>query len=384
MSDESVQVFDGPRSSIDLWDANVLADPYATYAQLRDLGPAVWLDRYNMVAVPRFAEVKTVLADWRNFSSASRVGATPDESLPGPPGLLEMDPPEHTAERQMLMKRLSSQRTDATAESIQREAIDTVEPLIARDDVNAVDEIARPYILAVISELLGYSDSSREALPELAARGFDTFGPAGAQQQDGLQAFADIVNRAIEFAAAKSGSGELDPGDIGEFVTYAFPGMDTTIQAINSALYHFADHPDHWKRLRESPELCSAASDEVLRLYSPIRHFTRLTTASVVLGGITVPAGTRLLVMYGSANRDERHFPNPDQFDLTRPSHQHLAFGHGVHRCVGANLASRELNTLLEVLVSRVSHIGLRGTPVWGKSLTIHGLDRLHISMAAV
>lgn len=371
--------FDGPRSMIDPWSADVLRDPSESYAELRRLGPAVWLDRYDMVALPRFAEAKAALADWQTFSSASGVGVDEETNAATPPGALESDPPQHTEARRRSSAGLTPGRVDAETGRIRDIAESVVKPLVGRSDVEVIGELAGPYIAAVIGGLLGLSHDATADLPAMAARAFNMFGPAGEIQRDGFQAFESIVAHAIEQASAASGE-EPAFEQIEQLGTFMFPGVDTTVQAIGTTLYLLARHPDQWTLLREDPSRVTAAVAEALRLHSPVRHFTRSTTRAVDIGGTAVPAATRVLIMYGSANRDERRFPDPDRYDMTRTVHSHVAFGHGIHRCPGAGLATREITTLLEAILARVDHLELQGPPTWGSNLTIHGLQSAHIS----
>ncbi len=176
-----------------------------------------------------------------------------------------------------------------------------------------------------------------------------------------MQAFGEIVERCMRLA----GSGSLCPGRRGTelvekgeplmLISYTWPGVDTTVNAVASALYLFAKHPDQWDLLRSNRDLIPSAFAEVLRLHAPVHHFTRVATSDQDVDGVTVPAGTRVLMMYGSANRDERHYPDPDRFDITRNPVDQLSFGRGIHLCVGHNLAKMEGQTLLAELAERVT-----------------------------
>ncbi len=378
-----VPAFDGPHSSVDLWSDEVLADPFAAYAELRDLGPAVWLDRHDMVAVTRFAEVREALANWQAFSSASGVGVDPETNKAlANSGTLGTDPPAHSELRREIAPELSAKRVDNEKARLRRVAEKTIEPLLARERFDVVSELAQPYVANVIGELLELPDQAIADLPLIAAQAFDLFGPTHERQQAGVQAFQQIVSRAVELAARVPGatSSSGPESEIGRLATYMFPGVDTTVQAVSAILYRFARHPGQWESLRQDPTLAHAAIAEVLRLHSPVRSFTRLTTMEVKVGPTTIAPGTRALIMYGCANRDERRFPDPEKFDITRPAHQHLAFGHGVHHCVGANLARVELVSLLEALLPRVKRVEVREAPSWGTGFAIHGLERFQVS----
>ena len=149
------------------------------------------------------------------------------------------------------------------------------------------------------------------------------------------------------------------------------------MNAVASAVYLFAEHPDQWDLVRGDRSLIPSAFNEVLRLHAPVHHFTRVATSDQDIGGVVLPAGTRILVMYGSANRDERHYPDPDRFDVTRNPIDQLAFGRGVHLCVGQNLAKMEGHAIFAELADRVERFELTGEPEWMLNNTLHGLGRL-------
>jgi cytochrome P450 len=141
---------------------------------------------------------------------------------------------------------------------------------------------------------------------------------------------------------------------------YWGPSLDTTIFATSSAIWLFAEHPDQWDLVREDPSLIPHAVNEVLRLESPISQFSRVATRDHEFDGVTVPAGSRVLMMYGSANRDERKWENPERFDVLRRPSDHLAFGRGEHQCVGQPLARMEVRALLGALAARVERFEVR------------------------
>ena len=148
------------------------------------------------------------------------------------------------------------------------------------------------------------------------------------------------------------------------FIDYLAPSLDTTISAIGNALWLFATHPDQWQLLRDEPAPGQGrALNEALRLESPISCFTRVAAVDAVIGGVDIPAGSRVMVSFASANRDERRWHDPERFDITRESAGHLAFGHGEHACVGMGLARLEGTAVLTALVERVATIELDGPP---------------------
>jgi cytochrome P450 len=156
-------------------------------------------------------------------------------------------------------------------------------------------------------------------------------------------------------------------------------GMDTTVNSISSSLYLFGQHPDQWQRLRADRSLLQSAIAEILRIEPPVQRFTRVTTSEVDVSGSTIPVGARVVLLFGSANRDEQRFDQPDVFDITRNPVDHLAFGRGVHRCVGASLAQQEVKAVLDQFLDRVETIEVREAE-WRRNNSLHGLERLVVS----
>src|ERR1700676_1385205 len=143
---------------------------------------------------------------------------------------------------------------------------------------------------------------------------------------------------------------------------YMGPSLDTTIFTTSSAIWLFAQHPDQWDALREDPSLIPGAINEVVRLESPLQGFSRVTTTDVDMDGVGIPAGGRALMLWGSANRDERKGEHAERFDIRRPNSDHLGFGHGIHTCLGMHLAKMEITALLRALLKHVKRFELGGT----------------------
>ncbi|NMO91707.1 cytochrome P450 [Actinomycetospora sp. TBRC 11914] len=380
--------FEGPSTTLDLWSDEVLADPFPAYELMRRLGPAVWLEQHDMVALPRYAEVKAALSDWRTFSSGSGVCADAGTNAALPPGLLWSDPPEHDDFRRRTARQLAPRRVETERDEVERAARAVVDPLLDRGQAEVVTELARPFSSAVVGDFVGIAEPDREHLAERSELAFQVFGPGCPRQRAGLAAVQEVFEATMDLA------GRLQPGGRGaelvahgepeSLVSYVWPGIDTTVNAVSAALHLFADHPDQWALLREDPALVASAAAEVLRIRGPVRYFTRFTTTATSIGDVPLSRGTRVLIMYGSANHDERQFPDPERFDITRRPNAHLAFGHGLHRCAGASLALRELQTLLEVLVPRVAGLELLDAPSWCDNLANHGLARLPMRFVPV
>jgi cytochrome P450 len=374
-----------PSSGVDLWADEVLADPYPVFAALREIGPVVWLERHGVVALPRFEQVYAALADWRRFSSARGVGMDDELNSFLGENPIASDPPAHDQYRKPLVDQLWPEALAPFIPAVQATATRFAEQTARAGRVDAVADLCRPYSLTVVADLLGLPEDRRDDYPSLAERAFNVFGPASDRATDGFQAAAEIVSRAMESAEP----GGLIPGRRGEqlweigmpglIVSYTWPGIDTTVNALASGVLLFAEHPELWADLRADRSLIPSAFNEVLRLHSPVHFFTRYVNEDVTVAGVPLTVGTRVLLMYGSANRDERRFENPDAFDIRRNGPSHVAFGRGVHLCAGMHLARIEAHSLLDALADRVSRFELAGEPRWTVNNTLHGLAALPV-----
>ena len=363
-----------PVSNVDMFSDAALADPYPVYRELRELGGAVWLDRLDMFILTRFADVKAALADWESFTSANGVmmNQQMNDTLQGI--VLCSDDPEHAAMRKVLIAPLLPRELKALAENITMEAEALVERLVAKKSFNAATELAQYLPVTIVSELVGLPEEGRERMLEWAAANFDCFGP---MNQRTLDAFP-TVQEMVGFAFSECVPEKLKPGswaariweaaERGEIRheqcpimmnDYMGPSLDTTIFATGAAIKLLADNPDQWDILRDNPGIIPNAVNEVVRIESPIQAFSRMTTRDVEIDGITIPAGSRVIMSYAAANRDPRKWDDPDRFDVRRRAMDHLGFGHGAHQCIGNNLARMEIAALLNALVKRVSRIEL-------------------------
>jgi cytochrome P450 len=177
-------------------------------------------------------------------------------------------------------------------------------------------------------------------------------------------------------------AGKLSHGECAPLmVDYIAPSLDTTISAISSALYLFATHPEQWQILREDPSLINNAVNEVVRFEAPLRAFARHARCDTEVAGVHIPQGAGLLVIYASANRDEREWDAPDTFDIRRDANRHLGFGQGAHACAGQSLARLETSAMLRALVDRVDRIELAAEPTWAINNIIRRHEHLPLKL---
>jgi cytochrome P450 len=166
-------------------------------------------------------------------------------------------------------------------------------------------------------------------------------------------------------------------------VDYIGPSIDTTMSAIANALYLFARHPEQWQLLKDEPGRVANAVNEIVRYESPLRAFARRVGQRADIAGVDLPAGARVLVMYASANRDEREWERPEVFDIRRDAGRHIGFGHGAHACAGQALARLETTAMLRALLERVERIEVAGPPSWAVNNIIRRHERLPLKLIA-
>ena len=390
-----------PSTDLDPFTAEFLEDPYPHHEALREAGPVVWIEKYDLVAMARYQEVRAALADWETYCSSRGVGLTDfatEEPWRPPSIILESDPPLHTRTRGVLMKVLSKPALQPLSDGFNKKSDALVASLVEQDEIDAVRDLAEAFPLSVFPDAMGLTKESRENLLPYGNMAFNAFGPRNDLFEE---AFAN-AQPVVQWIAAQCQRDALEPGGLGEQVyrsvdegtvteeeagllvrSLLTAGLDTTIFGISAALYCLASFPDQWQMLRENPQLVRGAFEESLRYVSPIQTFMRTTTRPVEIEGIEMAEGQKILLFLASANRDPRRWEEPDRFDIRRKTLSHVAFGHGIHVCVGQMLARLEAHALLTALVERVERIELAGQPVWRLNNTLHGADRMPIRLHA-
>jgi cytochrome P450 len=360
-----------PELATDLYADAAILDPYPLYRTLRDLGPAVWLTAHDAWAIGRFHDVRAaLLADGALLSGH---GVAMNDAVNGPGGrvTLTSDGDVHRQLRGVLMRPMTASAIREIQDDIQHLADALVDQLMARGSFDGVADVAAHLPLAIVSHLVGLPESGRERMRDWAAATFDALGTMNARAQAAFGPFGEMITYAGAvrrdelrpdgwaarlFRAADDGL--IEPSDIpAMLIDYIAPSLDTTILGTGHLLYQLGRHPEQWDLVRAHADLIPRAVDEALRYEAPVRAFSRLAAADHDVGGTTIRAGDRVLVIFGSANRDERRYEDPDRFDVTRDAKDHVGFGHGVHRCAGAFLAQLEMQSLLRAMASRVRRI---------------------------
>ncbi|EDY58251.1 MULTISPECIES: cytochrome P450 [Streptomyces] len=379
----------------DLYSASAIRDTHPHYAALRELGPVVWLSKHKVYALPRYAECKQVLLDDDTFVSSGGVALNPVANRAGQGTTLCSDGEEHARRRSLLAHRLTPRALRTMKDTVEQQAATVVEAAVARRTVDAV-EFAMALPMAVVPDLVGWPQQGREHLLRWAGATFDAMGPVNRQAVRTLPAALGMLRYArgvVRDRSVLDGSmghdllraadeGRIMPAECATMmIDYLAPSLDTTISAISSALYLFARHPEQWRLLKADPDLVPKAVNEVVRYESPIRAFSRTAARDTELAGIALPKGSRVLVLYGSANRDPLEWDDPDTFDIRRDAARQLGFGQGAHGCAGQGLARMETSAILHALVERVDRIEATGPPEWALNNVIHRLGRLPLEL---
>lgn len=387
-----------PVSDYDPFTVEAILDAHGHDGALRELAPAVYLERYDVWAVTRWREVRTALADVETFTSTSRPFFDPDAIRPNI--LLTQDPPDHTRVRAVIQRPLSPKTMRTLRDRFEVEAERLVERVLA-DGTAELDghvDLAAAYVLKVFPDLLGLPEEGRHHLLRFGDAAFNAFGPRNEIYHRGMERAADAiawVDRSIKRDAVLPGGAAAeiyaaaDTGEVEEWEaellvrTFFAAGFDTTIFAIGSLLRALAEFPEQWQLLRAEPSLVRNAFEEILRFESPSRFGGRATTRETEIGGVRVPAGARLMMMFLAAGRDPRRWDEPDRFDVRRDVEGHVSFGHGIHACLGRALARLEGVSLLAALVKRVERIEPAGEPKRAVNFQAHGHESVPLRLVA-
>ncbi|MCB1474698.1 MAG: cytochrome P450 [Rhodobiaceae bacterium] len=391
-----------PGWDIDPYDVAVLANPTPYYTQLRQMGPFVHMTRYAALACGRFAETKEVFSDHERFVSSRGVGLQ-DFSLEKPwrpPSIvLEVDPPYHTRTRAVLTRAMSPKAVAGLKEAFADAAERLVDQLLERGTFEAVEEFAEAFPVSVFPQAVGLREADRRRLVDYGAMVFNALGPDNETRRKAMARGPDIVPWITEqcrrenllpggfgetiYAAADAG--EITEEEAGMLVrSLLSAGVDTTVTALGSALWCLARNPDQFDLLRQNPGLARGAFEESMRMTSPVHTFCRTAKADTEVGGIAIEKDTKILCVLGAANLDEQNWSHADRFDISRRAIGHIAFGVGIHGCVGQNVARAEGEAVMAALARKVRSIELVDEPVWRPNNAIHALDRMTVRFRAV
>jgi cytochrome P450 len=383
---------------MDLFSEEMRRDPFPLYAQLRSVSPVFHAAQFGMWMIFDYDGVKHAINDLETFSSAAHGSGKPFDWL------IFSDPPRHTGLRAIVMRAFTPRVVANLEPRIQQLSRELLDPFIERGEIDLALDYAVPLPMLVIAEMLGIPIADRAMFKrwsdailglantltggEEATQAAANYGAVTVEMDAYLVHLLedrrttprdDLLTRLV--AAEVEGERLTHREILGFFQLLLLAGSETTTNLINNAVLSLIEYPQQLERLRAAPELIPTAIEEVLRYRSPLQAVFRQTTREVTIAGRTIPRGQLVLLMLGSANRDPRHFPDPDRFDITRDPNPHIAFGHGPHFCLGAPLARLEARIALGDLLNRLNNIALASDEPWPPraALHVHGPTSLPI-----
>ncbi|WP_405900685.1 cytochrome P450 [Streptomyces sp. NBC_00727] len=378
--------------------ADFTANPYPYYEQMRAAGPLhlIRTDEFERIwLVVGYEEGRAVLADQR-FGKDWR--ALPGE-MGGDPinaNMLEMDAPDHTRLRKLVVRAFTPRRIEALRPRVQEITDGLLDVMVPEGRADLVDALAFPLPMTVICELIGVPDLDRSAFRKLSN---GVVAPANALEEgESIRAMGVYLGELIEdkrrspgddllsalIAARDEDDDALSPDElVGMAFLLLVAGHETTVNLISNGVRALLDHPDQLAALRADPSLLDGAVEEMLRYDGPVETATiRFARERVEIGSRTIGTGEAVLVSLAGSDRDPARFPEPDRFDIRRDTRGHLAFGHGIHFCMGAPLARMEGRIAVRTLLERCP--GLEADPDaapfdWLPGTLIRGVRRLPV-----
>ena len=359
------------------------------YRVLRDDFPAYRDPDGRYFAVSRFADVWNAVHEWATFSSDHVAEA--DALMPQ---MIYMDPPRHTDLRALVSRAFTPKRIADLEPRIREVAGGLIDTFVRDGGCDLVSSFAAPLPSTIAGELIGVPPEHLESFRSWTEQFIAITGP-----EDFAEAAANIYGLFAELVAERRKAprddlmtalieAEIDGEHLSdeELLGFSFllliAGNDTTTSLIGIGAELLARHPDQRAELLADPALIPAAIEEMLRIEAPTQVLPRTAMRDVELHGVTIPEGSRVMLVWGAANLDDREFADPERFDIHRRIGRHLAFGHGAHHCLGAALARLEGRVAFEELLRRVPDYELAGTPVWYPSNWARAYEHLPIRFA--
>lgn len=375
-----------PTVDVDLYGPSTLVNPQPVYRRIRDAGPVVWLPQHKVWAMGRFENVRAALRHDVTYRSGRGVAANPVANLLGRKTVLNSDDERHSTRRRILMESLMSRAIRPSLPVLHDEAEATVGRLLERESFDGIADFASRLPVAAVADLVGVRVSPQQLLT-WGAGTFDILGPMNRRSLDamptamGLFLYTTRLRRSRVTPDGWAAS-VFDAADRGErtkseartmVIDFVAPSLDTTILATGQLLWSLGQDPQLYEQLRAEPDLIPTAVVEAVRLASPVRGFTRTVARDTDIDGVRLHAGERVVMLYAAANMDDRHFDDPETFSLHRRG-SNLGWGHGMHTCVRMQLSKLEMQTLLQVLITRVSTIEV-SDPVPLSNNCLQGFD---------
>jgi cytochrome P450 len=378
-----------PRTTFDPTLPDSIANPYPDFARIRE-HPVVVNERLDVWMLGRHHDVHAAARDTQMFSSASGIML---RSTPGP-SMITSDPPHHERLRTITQPMFSKKSVASLTDEIRALAADGVARLHRGAVVDMVPALTIPLPINVIAQLLGVPRDQWAQFRAVSETWAQIFSPRSLPEilrllADGIAAYFQLrsfVAGELGRRVGRSGTevldrlrAAIDEGQLTEQEAFYYTllilvaGDETTTNLLGMTLIRLARDPELFAELQADRSLLPATVEETARWGSPVQWVTRMTTAPYEIGHTVIPQGARVVLFYASANRDPAKFTDPDRFDIHRTTAGHLAFGHGIHFCLGAHLARLEVVTAIDHLLDEVDGLELAGPVRWGTTPSLQG-----------
>jgi cytochrome P450 family 142 subfamily A polypeptide 1 len=391
------------RLAIDLLAPELYAgDPYPTYAWMRANEPVYWDDVNELWGIARYDDIVRIEKDKETFISSDTEKGGYRPNLPADPAIIGLDDPLHHKRRNLVSRRFTPRAASAWEDDIRSKVTALIDGAVAAQEANGsvevVNELAAPLPAMMIGKLLGFDEAD---WPKLKHWSETTIAMGG-----GPRYFSDVgMVSAMEFAQACAelfAEKKQNPGDdvlshyttaevdgcpmddamvISDSLLLLDGGAETTRTVIAHTIVNLFENPEQLEKLRAGADL-TVAVEEFIRYVTPIHNMCRVAKHDAEVGGVTIPAGNQVVLMYSSANRDEAHFDDPESLDVTRTPNNHISFGFGTHFCLGASLARLEIKVFFEELLRRTKGWELTpGTePAWMPNAFVRGVESAQVT----
>jgi cytochrome P450 family 142 subfamily A polypeptide 1 len=391
------------RLAIDLLAPELYAgDPYPTYAWMRANEPVYWDDVNELWGIARYDDIVRIEKDKEIFISSDTEKGGYRPNLPADPAIIGLDDPLHHKRRNLVSRRFTPRAASAWEDDIRSKVTALIDGAVAAQEANGsvevVNELAAPLPAMMIGKLLGFDEAD---WPKLKHWSETTIAMGG-----GPRYFSDVgMVSAMEFAQACAelfAEKKQNPGDdvlshyttaevdgcpmddamvISDSLLLLDGGAETTRTVIAHTIVNLFENPEQLEKLRAGADL-TVAVEEFIRYVTPIHNMCRVAKHDAEVGGVTIPAGNQVVLMYSSANRDEAHFDDPESLDVTRTPNNHISFGFGTHFCLGASLARLEIKVFFEELLRRTKGWELTpGTePAWMPNAFVRGVESAQVT----
>ncbi|MER7211220.1 cytochrome P450 [Streptosporangium sp. NPDC000239] len=391
----------------DPWSPEFVAYPYDAYAELRQR-PVTFFEPTGQWLVARHADVNALLRDRRLGRSYLHVATHAEFGRPEEPpfldpfwrvvraGMLDVEPPVHTRLRRLVSRAFTPRMVEALRPKVASIATGLVEDFVARGGGDLIAEVAEPLPVTVIAEMLGVPEADRHLLRPWSADicGMYELNPSPETQRTAVRAAEEFSGYLSELARAR----RANPGDdlisalalvadggdtlteeelVGTCVLLLNAGHEATVNVTGIGWWSLFRNPAELERLRADHGLLPTAIEELMRWDTPLQMFERWVLEDISVGGVDIPRGAEVALLFGSANRDPEVFADPDRLDLGRTENPHISFGAGIHFCLGAPLARIELAESFGALLRLAPRMELATEPTWNPGYVIRGLTAL-------